>query len=186
MALALRPRQVPERLSAALDRAHRDRRLARLELGALTLNEARALLGEANEGALAAALYEESGGNPFYLEQLARVAGRGRPRAIVATEPSLGDLEVPPLVAAALTEELALLTDATRLVLEGAAVAGDPFEPELVAAAAATSESATIDAVDELLQLDLLHPTGVPRRFRFRHRRVSQRQLLPSRSACPN
>jgi DNA-binding CsgD family transcriptional regulator/tetratricopeptide (TPR) repeat protein len=169
MALAVRPRQVPERLSAALDRAHRDRRLARLELGALTLNEARELLGEANEGALAAALYEESGGNPFYLEQLARVAGRGPPRAIVATEPSLGDLEVPPLVAAALTEELALLSDATRLVLEGAAVAGDPFEPELAAAAAATSDSAAIDAVDELLQLDLLHSTGVPRRFRFRH-----------------
>ena len=26
-----------------------------------------------------------------------------------------------------------------------------------------------MDAVDELLQLDLIHPTDVPRRFRFRH-----------------
>ena len=48
-------------------------------------------------------------------------------------------------------------------------MAGDPFEPELAAAAAATSEAAAMDAVDELLQLDLVRATDVPRRFRFRH-----------------
>jgi DNA-binding NarL/FixJ family response regulator len=48
-------------------------------------------------------------------------------------------------------------------------VAGDPFEPELAAAAAATPEAAAIDALDELLQLDLIRSTDVPRRFRFRH-----------------
>ena len=48
-------------------------------------------------------------------------------------------------------------------------MAGDPFEPELAAAAAATSEAAAMDAVDELLQLDLIRTTDVPRRFRFRH-----------------
>jgi DNA-binding NarL/FixJ family response regulator len=169
LALAVRPRQVPERLSAALDRAHRDRRLARLELGALTRGEAGELLGEAVEGAVAAALYEESGGNPFYLEQLARVAGRGLERRLAASEPSLGNLEVPPMVAAALTEELALLADGTRRVLEGAAVAGDPFELELAAVAAAVNDVSAMDAVDELLGLDLLRPTDVPRRFRFRH-----------------
>src|SRR5262249_62355118 len=66
-------------------------------------------------------------------------------------------------------EELALWAADARLVLEGAAVAGDPFEPELAAAAAAASEASAMDAVDELLQLDLIHPTDVPRRFRFRH-----------------
>ena len=54
-------------------------------------------------------------------------------------------------------------------MLEGAAVAGDPFEPELAAAAAAMSEAAAMDAIDELLQLDLVRDTDVPRRFRFRH-----------------
>jgi DNA-binding NarL/FixJ family response regulator/tetratricopeptide (TPR) repeat protein len=76
---------------------------------------------------------------------------------------------VPPTVAAALTEELALLSDSARLVLEGAAVAGDPFEPELAAAAASLPEGSVMEAIDELLQLDLLRPTDVPRRFRFRH-----------------
>ena len=56
MALAVRPRQVPERLSAALDRAHREGVLVRLELGALTRSEASELLGEAVETAVATAL----------------------------------------------------------------------------------------------------------------------------------
>ncbi len=72
-------------------------------------------------------------------------------------------------MAAALTEELALLPPTARRVLEGAAVAGDPFEPELAAAASATSDAATLDALDELLRADLVRPTDVPRRFRFRH-----------------
>src|SRR6266536_1576947 len=76
MALALRPRQMPERLSAALERAQRAAALTRIELGALTPVEARELLGETVEVADATALYEESGGNPFYLEQLARSLAR--------------------------------------------------------------------------------------------------------------
>ena len=72
IAVALRPRQTPERLAAALERAHRAAALTRIELGALTPDEARELLGERVDAAGAAVLYEESGGNPFYLEQLAR------------------------------------------------------------------------------------------------------------------
>ena len=167
-AVALRPRQTPERLAAALERAHRAAALTRVELGALTPDEARELLGERVDAAGAAVLYQESGGNPFYLEQLARSLERAG-GATSAPEISLTGLEVPPAVAASLSEELALLSDGGRLVLEGAAVAGDPFEPELAAAAAATSEAAAMDAVDELLQLDLIRTTDVPRRFRFRH-----------------
>jgi DNA-binding NarL/FixJ family response regulator len=169
MALAVRPRQAPERLSAATERAHRQGMLARVELGALTRAEARELVGEAVDGAAAAALYDESGGNPFYLEQLARSLGRIADARAAVPARLLSDLEVPPAVAAALAEELALLSDGARLVLEGAAVAGDPFEPELAAAAAATSEASALEALDELLGVDLVRETDVPRRFRFRH-----------------
>src|ERR671930_1484708 len=168
IALAVRPRQMPERLAATLERAQRATTLTRIELGPLTQAEARDLLGEAGEGAEAAGFYEESGGNPFYLEQLARSL-EGTGADATATAAMSAAIGVPSTVAAALTEELALLSDGTRLVLEGAAVAGDPFEPELAAAAAATSEAAAMDAVDELLQLDLIRTTDVPRRFRFRH-----------------
>jgi ATP/maltotriose-dependent transcriptional regulator MalT len=167
-AVAIRPRQTPERLAAALERAHRAVALTRLELGALTPDEAQELLGERVDAAAAAVLYQESGGNPFYLEQLVRSPERAG-EAASTPEISLTGLEVPPAVAAALSEELALLSEGGRLLLEGAAVAGDPFEPELAAAAAATSEAAAMHAVDELLQVDLIRTTDVPRRFRFRH-----------------
>jgi len=167
IALAVRPRQAPQRLSAALERAHRGGILARVEVGALTRDEARELLGKAVAETVATALYDESGGNPFYLEQLARSRAVGHTPAVV--RPSLAGLGVPPAVAEALAEELTLLSHAARLVLEGAAVVGDPFEPELAAAAAATTEGSALKAIDELLKLDLIRQTDVPRRFRFRH-----------------
>jgi ATP/maltotriose-dependent transcriptional regulator MalT len=167
-AVALRPRQTPERLAAALERAHCSAAVTRVDLGALTLDESRQLLGERFDVARTALLYQESGGNPFYLEQLAR-SPAGTPQFASAPEISLTGLDVPVAVTASLAEELTLLSDIGRLVLEGAAVAGDPFEPELAAAAAATSEAAGMQAVDELLGLDLIRTTDVPRRFRFRH-----------------
>jgi predicted ATPase len=64
-ALAVRPRQMPERLAAALERAHREGLLTRIMLSALTPGEAHELLGGAVATAEAATLYQESGGNPF-------------------------------------------------------------------------------------------------------------------------
>jgi len=164
IALARRPR-TPERLAAALARAERAAALTRLELRVLTLAQTRALLGERVDAAI---LFQESGGNPFYLEQLARSPERAG-GAVSAPAISLDGLGVPAVVAASLSEELALLSAPGRLLLEGAAVAGDPFEPELAAAAAATSEWTAVGALDELLELDLIRSTDVPRRFRFRH-----------------
>jgi ATP/maltotriose-dependent transcriptional regulator MalT len=168
LALAVRPRQAPERLAVSLERAHRAGTLIRLELGTLSPEEARQLLGDAVDSAAATVLYEESGGNPFFLEQLARSLDRAGGKAAVH-ETWLASIGVPSTVVAAITEELALLSRPARLALEGAAVAGDPFELELAAAAAKLPETSVMEAVDELLQLDLLRATDVPRRFRFRH-----------------
>ena len=158
LAVAARPRQLAPRLATALERAHRQGSLARLELGGLTRVEARELVGTGAD-----ALYDESGGNPFYLEQLARAPGAVDARG-VATEEG-----VPPMVVAALTEELALLSEPVRRALDGAAVAGDPFEIDLAAAASGLAEPEVLDAVDELARLDLVRATDMPRRFRFRH-----------------
>jgi ATP/maltotriose-dependent transcriptional regulator MalT len=166
-AVALRPHQLPERLSAAFERANRAGALTHIRLDALTLDEASELLRGRADPVEATFLYEESGGNPFYLEQLARSLDRPRPRPTSDLSPK--DIGVPVAVAASLGEELALVSADGRRVLEGAAVAGDPFEPELAAAAAAASEAATMAGIDELLQLDLIRDTDVPCRFRFRH-----------------
>lgn len=166
--VALRPRQIPDRFAAALERADRAAALTRVELGALTPDQARQFLGERVDAVGAAALYQESGGNPFYLEQLARSIERAE-APFPGARITLTGLDVPPSVAASLAEELALLSDAGRLVLEGAAVAGDPFELDVAAAAATRPEVATLSALDELLELELVCATDVPRRFRFRH-----------------
>lgn len=169
MALAVRPRQVPERLSTALERAWRANLLTRIELRALSAEEARELLGDAVARVDSSVLYRESGGNPFYLQQLARSLDRAGAAPTLHDETWLAEIGVPSTVAAALAEELALLSDPERLLLEGAAVAGDPFELELAAAAAGVPEASVMEAIDELLNVDLLRTTDVPRRFRFRH-----------------
>ena len=168
IALAMRTGRSRERLSTPIERAYRAGLLTTIELRALSAQEARDLLGETVDAADATALYDESGGNPFYLEQLARSLNASHRGGRGAGVPVAG-IGVPAAVAASLTEELDALSKAGRLVLEGAAVAGDPFEPELAAASAATQESDVIDAIDELLRLDLIRSTDVPRRFRFRH-----------------
>ena len=157
LVMAARPRQLPARLAAALDRAHRAGTLARLELDPLTREQARELVGRGAD-----ALYEESGGNPFFLEQLARSPG-GSPQI------RMEGIDVPPMVAAAMAEELGLLSERARTVLDGAAVAGDPFELDLAGAAAGLDVREVLTALDELTRLDLVRATATPRRFRFRH-----------------
>jgi DNA-binding CsgD family transcriptional regulator/tetratricopeptide (TPR) repeat protein len=168
LVVARRPRHLSDPLSVALDRAHRAAALTRIELGPLTRVEANELLGESVSDDALTVLYEESGGNPFYLEQLARAAERA---GVISSDLAAFStrIGIPAGVGAALREELAGLSGTGRRLLDGAAVAGDPFELELATAAAEISEAVAIDAVDELLQFDLVSETDVPRRFRFRH-----------------
>lgn len=168
IAVAYRTNRLPDRLLTAIQQASRAEVLSCIELDGLTQDEARLLLGDTVHLADATLIYEESGGNPFYLEQLARSLQRAG-ETTVDPESSLASGGVPSAVAASLREELALLSECTRSLLEGAAVAGDPFEPELAAAAASISEVQAMDALDELLRLDLVRITEAPRRFRFRH-----------------
>jgi DNA-binding NarL/FixJ family response regulator len=177
LALTAREGRMPAVLAAAVGSALREDRAVSLALAPLTPDEAAELVGDA-----APAVYEQSGGNPFYLEQLARArhapettqtapAGqpaRTRSRPPGATSSTPDDL-VPPAVAAALAAELAALSDDSRRVLEAAAVAGDPFEPRLAAAVADMPEAAAFGGLDELLMRALVRPTGTPGRFAFRH-----------------
>jgi ATP/maltotriose-dependent transcriptional regulator MalT len=152
LALASRAGQIPPLLAGALSGALRDGRATQIALRRLTQAEAVELVGEAaNE------IYAQAGGNPFYLEQLARVRA------------AAGDGSVPPTVAAAVAAELTALTDGARRMLDGAAIAGDPFEAGLAAAVAELPDAESLAALDELLALALVRETGTPRRFAFRH-----------------
>ena len=112
-------------------------------------------------------MYRESGGNPFFLEALAGGVATARGRGSVA-----GSSGVPRSVLAALVGEIGRLDAPARALVQGAAVAGDPFELAHAAAAAALGDDHALHALDELLACDLVRPTGDPRRWRFRHPRV--------------
>jgi DNA-binding CsgD family transcriptional regulator len=165
LALAFRTGQAPSSLLAELAAARRDGSLTDLELAALSPAEAGSLVGEDIPGPVRSALYRQSGGNPFYLEELARTASLP-PAAATGEERVEG---TPAAVAAALGQEINGLSPRARRLGWGAAVAGDPCALELAAAAAELSDADALLAVDELLGADLLRTTDVPRRYRFRH-----------------
>ncbi|HVQ59671.1 MAG TPA: AAA family ATPase [Solirubrobacterales bacterium] len=136
----------------------------KLELARLSEAEAAALLGEDDE-ATVAALYRHGGGNPFYLEQLARLE---QPQRLdEAGGPDRGG--VPAGVAASLAEEVAALSPEARALFEAAAVAGEPFDPGVAGEIAELDQALALRALDELLERELVRATEVPRRFIFRH-----------------
>jgi signal transduction histidine kinase len=171
-ALAFRPSQAAPQLSAALAVPS----VRRIALGELSEQEASQLLADLAPDAVAA-IYRHGGGNPFYLEQLARAGG-----AAWRHKPTAGNGAgngVPAAVVASLEQELASLTDQQRALLDGAAVAGEPFEAGLAATVAELSAPDGLRALDGLLALDLLRTTAIPRRFIFRHPLV-RRAVLES------
>ena len=173
LALAFRTGQAPRRLASEIARAAREGRLDQLDLGVLGRADATPLLGDV-PAVDRLRLYEESGGNPFYLEQLVRGVRRrgGNGDGAVVTEARTVDAVeagVPPEVAAAIAEEFEILTPEGHALLEAAAVAGEPFELEVVAAIVDRPEREVLGLLDELLEVGLVRTTQVPRRFVFRH-----------------
>jgi predicted ATPase len=76
---------------------------------------------------------------------------------------------VPEPVRAALASELSALSEPSLLLLRAAAVASDPFDARMAATVADMGEANALDAVDELLQAELVFPTAVAGQFGFRH-----------------
>jgi DNA-binding CsgD family transcriptional regulator len=163
LALAARARRVPG-LEDALHAAARNDVAEVMEVGGLSREAAEALLPAAAGPAARARLYRESGGNPFYLQALAGAAA-----AAPGAPAALGSSGVPRAVVAALVGEVSALRPDARVLVQGAAVAGDPFDPSLAAAAAGMDDDEALEALDAVLAADLVRPTDRPRRFRFRH-----------------
>jgi DNA-binding NarL/FixJ family response regulator len=160
LVLAFRPAPARPALVDALARAARDGPVVWLSLGALTRAEADRLLDDDVPDSVRAELFGQSGGNPFYLQELARGSA---PRAGVAA------LDVPGRVALAIDQEVRALPDDGQRLARAAAVVGDPMALDIAIAAAELDEGPALTALDALLAAALLAPSGVPRRYRFRH-----------------
>ncbi|WP_203990884.1 helix-turn-helix transcriptional regulator [Sphaerisporangium rufum] len=156
--LAYRPAQVTPRVAALAHIAGGYGN--QVTVGPLDLAEVEAFLGPGVNRARARALYEASGGNPFYLEALARMS-------------RLEVDDLPATVRAALRVELGDLSPASLLVAQAAAVTADEFEPALAAVAAQVEPAAALDALNELVARDIVR-AAAGGRFRFRHPLVRQ------------
>lgn len=156
LALTLREGRLAPRLDAALADGVRDGRTLWLRLGPLA-SAAAAILARGDEEVVAT-----GAGNPFLLEQLTRA------RELAAQGPT-GRIAIPEALAAAIHAETSALPATARVLLEGAAVGGDPCDVDLAAACAGVDPNAALAALDELLKPGLLRPAGPPRVFAFRH-----------------
>ena len=167
LVLASRPAQSESRLLTALEEAERHELGRRIELQPFSMAEAEELLGDRIEPALLDSLYRESGGNPFYLEQLSGAAERSD--RVLLSPGEAAESGVPAAVGAVIRTEVEALAPLARTVLQAAAVLGESFEPDLVAATADVAESDALEKLDELLEQDLIRAAETPRHFRFRH-----------------
>ncbi|WP_371572322.1 BTAD domain-containing putative transcriptional regulator [Streptomyces sp. NBC_01314] len=167
LVLAHRPRQAPPRLIATLSRSKAEGRSARIEIQPLSRAECAELCGAATENEQFDRLYEESRGNPFYLEALARSTGTLPPPA--PADPGSAPDGLPQSVRAALQQELEGLSDTARATVGAAAVLGNTFDVGTAAAVARISDTRALEALDELTDRDLVRQSDVTRRFQFRH-----------------
>lgn len=153
LALAMRPVEPAGRV---LDAVRAVDAPVAITLDALDRDAALALLGDVGDAALRDRLEHEAGGNPLYLRELARAA-------------SQRDGTLPDTLIAAVQRQVASLPPASRALLDGAAVAGDPFDPELAAAAAGLDPTDALTPLDRLAAADLVKSIPGDRRFSFRH-----------------
>lgn len=166
--MAFRPAQLPKRFLPVIEASTREPRVVRLDLHPLTPEEARGLLDPGLARPVGDELYRLSGGNPFYLGELARAARRGGGDAFGSAAVT-GAALIPAAVQGVLAEEVAVLSPRAHALIQGAAVAGDPFEVGLAATVGDGPEGDELTALDELLDADLVRPSAIPRRFEFRH-----------------
>jgi len=154
--------------SIALDRLDRER-----------VAELAATAGAAPE--LAARLYEETGGVPFFVVEY------------LDARPEVGgDPELPPGVRGLVESRIAAASDVAGQVLAAAAVLGRPFDADLVREVSGRSDEETVAALEELMRRGLLVEADGGT-YAFRHeqaRRVAydlassgRRRLLHRRAA---
>jgi DNA-binding CsgD family transcriptional regulator len=172
-------------LAQRLAEVHRQRRCEYVSLGSLSRREAGELLEQAAGGVLEARLldllYEESGGNPFFLGELGRHLYRHGERSWAG---GVGG-GLPESIRGAVGLRLAGLSAQTRHVLQLASVFTAGFGFTELAALTELEEGSLLDCLDQSLAEELIRPLE-GERYDFSHALVRQtlyERLSPSRRA---
>jgi DNA-binding SARP family transcriptional activator len=151
-------------LYGALADLRRTCQVERVELGGLDLAEVAALIGSAFETSAAAAeartIHDRTGGNPFYVRELARH---------VAERPTTAFVDVPEGIRDVVRARLKGLSPGCADALGAAAVLGDSFEVAVLAAVTEADEQALQAILDEVAEAGLVEEVAAGR-YRFAHR----------------
>jgi predicted ATPase len=151
-------------LYGALADIRRTCEVERVELGGLDLAEVAALIGSAFETSAAAAeartIHDRTGGNPFYVRELARH---------VAERPATAFVDVPEGIRDVVRARLKRLSPGCADALGAAAVLGDSFEVAVLAAVADSDEHELQRILDEVAEAGLVEEVSAGR-YRFAHR----------------
>lgn len=164
LVLTYRTAQLPAEHAGMLSRAFQDGALSAVELGPLSLSEAAELLGDMVGAYRLADLHEECGGNPFYLQEMARA----RTDAAIFSSATSGH-QVPALVQAALGLEIQAMSPPAQRLLHAAAVAGQAFDIDLAVAIGGLTDAEVASAIDELVASQLVQGAGSSGGLVFRH-----------------
>ncbi|MGW4498758.1 LuxR C-terminal-related transcriptional regulator, partial [Micromonospora sp. NPDC004336] len=167
----VRPRQAPARLLRAVADAERRDDATIVDLAPLRPADAGRLVDSwgvpprCREAVLAA-----GDGNPLYLTALA-LAHRDAPPSALPPAPACRDallhLELPRPAHAALSADFDGLSARQSMVASAAALAGESFDPGLVAAVCRLTPGEVYAVLDALVDRDLIRP--VAGGFRYRH-----------------
>ena len=174
--LATRPQRVPllllasardiglgpgHPLTEALAEIRRDRPVIRVALHGLdeaaVATVVEALTGTRPDPAAAHVLRQRTGGNPFFVRELAQHAETGDAVAL------------PDAVRDAVAARADRLSERGRRLLELAAVAGSEFDAELVRVGTAEPEETVLDALDDALRAGFLRELPGTERLAFVH-----------------
>lgn len=152
LVIALRPGPVADAVVGAARSA--GRAITVLDLAPLSRAASDTLVGAERNADDRRRLFETSGGNPLFLEELAR-----------ADDPTA----VPDGIVSAVSADLARLSEEARALVEAGSVLGDPFDIDIARRTAALDMDAALSGVDELVVRGLVKATATLREFSFRH-----------------
>ncbi|WP_328722896.1 AAA family ATPase [Streptomyces sp. NBC_00247] len=174
LVVAHRQRQASARLRSTLSHGVELGTVERVRLGPLSVGQSAEILGMAPDDRELRRLHRQSGGVPAYLLALAQVGNRDRPNPMGAVHDDQADR---------LLGEVEALDTAQHVVLKAAAVIGDRFDLDTVAAAAQMEGAQVAVAVSGLMARDLVRQEADSQlRYTFRHstvRRAVRRHTDP-------
>jgi len=181
-------------LSAALPSLARDTDCRRLALRGLERDAATWLLEAAaarpfseRESTLVSELERETGGNPFFLLEMARHRSELGASDLESARLGATPAEIPESVRDLIRWRLGRVSGRCAEILAVASVIGERFAASLLASAASLEEAATVDLLEEAARAGLIAEIdGEPDCWRFSHslaRRVTAGELSRSRKA---